>query len=209
MDVPDLAVGGFSPLSSCDWPGELAATVFCQGCPFACRYCHNPGLIRPGAGSGPGFAEILGVLERRRGLLDAVVFSGGEPTLQRGLPAALAAVRALGFRTALHTAGPYPDRLARILPLLDWVGFDVKAPFADYSKVTGASGSGALARTSLAAVVASGVAFEIRTTVHPLLLSAADLQRLDADVASLGLGPTRRQPFRAQGCADPLLAADG
>lgn len=203
--VTDMAIGGFSPLSTCDWPGELVATVFCQGCPLACRYCHNPDLIPPGKGAGPTFAEVLALLEGRRGLLDGVVFSGGEPTLQKALPEAVAVVRGLGFRIGLHTAGPYPDRLAPLLPFVDWVGFDVKAPFADYARITGVPGSGEKARQSLVALAASGVAFEVRTTVHPLLLTDGDLVRLDADLAALDIKPTRRQPFRATGCRDLAL----
>jgi len=207
MPAADIAVGGFSPLSTCDWPGELVATVFCQGCPLACRYCHNADLIPPGPGVGPDFGGILALLDKRRGLLDGVVFSGGEPTLQKALPEAAAAVRALGFRVGLHTAGPYPERLARLLPLIDWVGFDVKAPFSDYDRITGVPGSGERARASLLALVASGVAIDIRTTVHPSLLSEDDLARLDGELGRLGLGPSRRQPFRAEGCRDAELLA--
>lgn len=205
MLVDDIAVGGFSPLSTCDWPGELVATVFCQGCPLACRYCHNVDLIPPGRGTGPDWGEILSVLEKRRGLLDGVVFSGGEPTLQKALPEAVAAVRALGFRVGLHTAGPYPDRFARLLPDLDWVGFDVKAPFAGYERITGIAESGVRARESLVALAGSGVAFEVRTTVHSALLDETDLALLDADLADLGLTPTRRQPFRSKGCQNAAL----
>ncbi len=209
MSGTDIAVGGFTALSTCDWPGELVATVFCQGCPLACRYCHNVDLIPAGKGAGPDRQQVLSLLERRRGLLDGVVFSGGEPTLQKALPDAVAAVRALGFRVGLHTAGPYPDRLARLAPHLDWVGFDVKAPFADYAKITGVPGSGERARASLAALVESGVAIDVRTTVHPRLLPEEHLAQIDADLASLGLGPTRRQPFRASGCRDAELLLAG
>ena len=207
MPAADIAVGGFSSLSTCDWPGELVATVFCQGCPFACRYCHNADLILPGPGAGPDFGSILALLDKRRGLLDGVVFSGGEPTLQKALPEAVAAVRALGFRVGLHTAGPYPERLVRLLPLVDWVGFDVKAPFSDYHRITGVPGSGERAKASLLALVESGVTADIRTTVHAALLRNDDLARLDGELSSLGLGPTRRQPFRAEGCRDAELLA--
>lgn len=197
-----IAIGGFSPLSTCDWPDELVATVFCQGCPFACRYCHNTDLIPSGPGAGPDWDMVLSLLNERRGLLDGVVFSGGEPTLQKALPEAIAVVRGLGFRVGLHTAGPYPERLVKLLPHVDWIGFDIKAPFADYERITGVSGSGLRARESLAALVDSGVAFDVRTTVHPLLLTEGDLARLDADIAVLGVGPTRRQAFRDNGCRD-------
>jgi pyruvate formate lyase activating enzyme len=147
--VAELRVGGLSRLSSCDWPGQLVATVFLQGCPWRCRYCHNPHLL-PAPGDGEiAWREVLAFLEARRGLLDGVVFSGGEPTVQAALPAAMRTVRALGFGVGLHTGGPTPERLKAVLPLVDWVGFDVKAPFADYARITGVASSGEAARLSL------------------------------------------------------------
>lgn len=193
MPEAPLAVGGLVPFTSIDFPGRLAAVVFCQGCPWRCTYCHNPHLLPRGPGTRP-WPEVLAWLETRRGLLDGVVFSGGEPLLQRGLPAALAEVRALGFATALHTAGIYPERLAAVLPLVDWVGFDVKAPFADYARIVGCEG-GAAARQSLELLLAAGVAHEIRCTVPPAL-DAAALQRMDAELAGLGVVQCTRQTCR-------------
>ena len=203
----DLRLGGFVPLSGCDWPGELVATVFCQGCPWRCRYCHNTHLLdadRPGAVTWRSVTEFL---RKRIGLLDGVVFSGGEPTLQRDLGAAMQEVRALGFRIGLHTAGPYPDRLSEVLPLLNWVGFDVKAPFDDYPRLTGVAGSGARARESLLRLIASGVAYEVRTTVHPDLLDAATLSNLAEVLTDLDVAHYALQTCRANGCLDPKLAA--
>lgn len=203
----ELRVGGLARLSMCDWPGELVATVFCQGCPWACGYCHNPHLIPPDADPAIAWAEVLSFLDSRRGLLDGVVFSGGEPTLQAALPAAMRAVRGLGFRVGLHTAGPYPARLAEVLPLVDWIGFDVKAAFDDYARITGVAGSGARARASLVQVLARGVACDIRTTVHDALLDEAALARLADDLAALGVREHRLQPFRATGCTTAALLA--
>ena len=109
MGGTDIAVGGFTPLSSCDWPGELVATVFCQGCPLACRYCHNADLIAAGAGAGPDFGTILSFLGERRGLLDGVVFSGGEALIEPRLPEMIAAVKELGFCLALHLVSERPS----------------------------------------------------------------------------------------------------
>jgi pyruvate formate lyase activating enzyme len=89
--------------------------------------------------------------------------------------------------------------------MLDWVGFDVKAPFADYARITGVPGSGEKARASLSLLVGSGVTFELRTTVHPALLTKDDLARLDADLAALGAPRSRLQPFRGMGCVDQAL----
>jgi pyruvate formate lyase activating enzyme len=202
--LTDLRIGGFERWSTCDWSGELTATVFCQGCSWACPYCHNPHL-RPACGGGISWAVVAAFLKTRRGLLDGVVFSGGEPLLQSALHDAMAEVRATGFRIGLHTGGPSPSRFAHVLPLVDWVGFDIKAPFAEYEAVTGASNSGEAALESLMLLLHSGKAYELRTTVHPRLLDDAALLRLNADLAALNVGPTKIQPFRPQGCADDTL----
>ncbi|WP_313351121.1 anaerobic ribonucleoside-triphosphate reductase activating protein [Paracoccus sp. (in: a-proteobacteria)] len=197
--MAEIRIGGLQCLSTCDWPGQLVATLFLQGCPWDCPYCHNPHLIPPEAEPGVDWAEVLAFLTTRRGLLDGVVFSGGEPTLQRGLPQAMQAVRALGFRIGLHTGGPYPARLAAVLPLCDWVGFDVKAPFSDYRRVTGAAGSGVKARESLGLLLDSGVDYQVRTTVDPELIDDAALARMSAELAQLGLAAHVLQTCRTAG----------
>ena len=75
-------------------------------------------------------------LETRRGLLDGVVFSGGEPLLQKQLPEAIGQIHQNGFEVALHTSGVYPERLSKVLPLIEWVGLDIKAPFDEYEPVS-------------------------------------------------------------------------
>lgn len=198
MTPTELRIGGLAPLSSCDWPGELVATVFARGCPFDCAYCHNPHLLSPGDGE-VAWADVIALLEARRGLLDGVVFSGGEPTAQAALPEAVRQVRELGFRVGLHTAGPSPERLEAVLPLVEWVGFDVKAPFAEYERITRVASSGERPLASLRALVASGVDFEARTTVHPDLLDADALERLSIDLAAEGVSRWVVQACRTEG----------
>ncbi len=200
----ELKVGGFVPLSTTDFPGQLAAVVFCQGCPWRCAYCHNPHLQPAQGETLPDWHSIIARLGRRRGLIDAVVFSGGEPTAQAALPYALQEVRGIGFGVGLHTAGMYPRRLRRLLPLTDWVGFDVKTLFSEYQAVAGVAG-GARALESLHAVLESGVDCEVRTTVHPDLIEARTLQILAATLARLGVKRYVLQEFRAQGCPDCSL----
>jgi pyruvate formate lyase activating enzyme len=150
-------------LSAADYPGKLAAVLYCQGCAWRCGYCHNPEL-RPARGAHEiPWAEVVSFLERRRGLLDAVVFSGGEPTQQSSLREAMEEVKDMGYYIGLHTAGIVPRRLAKVLPLADWVAMDVKARFADHEAVTGVRGSGARARRSREFIQASGVACEFHT----------------------------------------------
>ena len=202
-----LRIGGVTPFSTTDWPGRLAAVLFLQGCPWRCGYCHNPHL-QPAAGpESRGFASTLAWLDGRRGLLDAVVFSGGEPTAQAALGPAMREVARLGFEVGLHTGGAYPRRLDEVLGDVDWIGLDVKASPRGYERVTGVAGSGEAARTSVRHVVASGVDHEIRTTVHPALSPDDALVDLADELASLGVRRWVLQPFRPTGCANEALVA--
>jgi len=186
--MSELAVAGLQAFSSVDFPGRLAAVVFLQGCPWRCGYCHNPALQPRGKGAGPRWPELRDWLARRLGRLDGVVFSGGEPTLDPALPAALRELRALGYALGLHTAGLAPRRLAALLPLLDWVGLDIKAAPGDaplHDRITGRRGSLRAARESLALLQSSGVDFECRSTVHPDWFADADLLRLVRELADV------------------------
>ena len=151
-----LRVGGLTRLSASDYPDKLAAVVYCQGCPWRCSYCHN-GHLQPSSGDLIPWEDVLQFLEKRRGLLDAVVFSGGEPTLQASLKKSMATVKAMGFLIGLHTAGVVPRMLARVLPLVDWVGMDLKAPFEEHERVTQVRGSGRRAKESMDLIRESGV----------------------------------------------------
>ena len=176
-----------TPLTAIDYPGVLSAVLFCQGCPWRCPYCHNPHLQPPWGATPLRWTEVIAFLRRRRGLLDAVVFSGGEPTLHEGLAEAIRQVQAMGYLVGLHTAGSFPGRLAEVLPLLDWVGMDIKAPFDGYDAVTRIPGSGSMAVESLRLLLRSGVEYEIRTTIgHPLLTEPA-LCQMAEDLAALGV----------------------
>jgi pyruvate formate lyase activating enzyme len=181
MNADALAVAGYQPFSTVDFPGQLAAVVFLQGCPWRCGYCHNPHLQARGPGAGLRWSSLRDWLEARRGRLDAVVFSGGEPSLDPALPAALTELRTMGYRLGLHSAGLAPRRLAALLPLLDWVGLDVKAAPSDaalYTLITGSRSSATALRASLALLKDSGRAYEVRSTLHPRWFSDCDVLRL-------------------------------
>lgn len=195
----DLQIAGLVALSTCDWPGKLVATVFLQGCPLACTYCHNPGLLDPRAPGTIEWQEVRDLLAKRHGMLDGVVFSGGEPTRQAGLAAAMAEVRDLGFGVGLHTAGPYPKRLAEVLPLCDWVGLDIKAPEHLYGAVTGVPSSAGKAFACLRLALASGVDLQVRTTVDPTVLTAGHVAELTASLLAEGVHEHVLQEVRAEG----------
>ncbi len=213
----ELRIAGLSRFSTVDWPGHLVATVFLQGCPWNCAYCHNPDLIDPRTSGVMPWADVAAFLGERRGLLDGVVFSGGEPTMQRALPDAIARTRELGFDVGLHTGGAYPDLLEAVLPALSWIGLDAKAGADDYAGVTGRGPSGRAALRSLDLVVAAQreraasphpLDVEVRTTVHPDLIDDARLGDLGELLADRGVRQWAIQRFRAAGsrCGTPVAA---
>ena len=216
ISAADLRIGGFVPFSTVDFPGAISAVVFCQGCSLRCAYCHNPNLLDPSRATSLRWADIKKKLEARRDLVDAVVFSGGEPLLQRALPVAIKAAKSMGFKVALHTAGAAPIRLESIVRDLDWVGFDLKAQFSRYGALTGAPRGGQNARRSLAILAASGGSFEVRTTAWPgfhdpddvaELARCAKAARAGAFVIQQARDPVSRRPVASPFFSDPSTVA--
>lgn len=181
-----LSIGGLTPFTTIDYPGKLAAVLFCQGCHWRCGYCHNQHLLDTAQPGSIRWQDVICFLEQRRGLLDAVVFSGGEPTLQPNLPQAIETVRQMGFLTGLHTGGAFPQRLLDCLPHLDWVGMDIKAPFDQYEQITGVAGSGEAAKHSTDLLRHSSVPHQFRTTLDPILLSEGRAEHVQQTVARWG-----------------------
>ncbi|WP_296226488.1 anaerobic ribonucleoside-triphosphate reductase activating protein [Ralstonia sp. UBA689] len=192
---PPPAIGGLTPFSSVDWPGQLAAVVFIAGCPWRCHYCHNPHLQTRARTL--DWDDVLTFLQRRQGLLDAVVFSGGEPLSEPRLPQLMRAVRSLGFKVGLHTGGIYPAHLADALPLVDWVGLDIKTTAPRYDALTGRRGSAAPVDACLDLLLRSGCAFECRTTWDPSWLPEPQLLALAQDLSLRGVKHYAIQAYRS------------
>ncbi len=201
-----LRVGGLVPLTTLDFPDHLACVLFCQGCGWRCRYCHNPGLIPACGEQEKPWEDILCFLRERVGLLEAVVFSGGEPTLQLALPEAIAEVRAMGFKVGLHSAGIKPRLFNQVLPLVDWVGFDIKALPEHSTLITGVEGSGKANWKSLEHLLESKVAHECRTTVHWQLFDADRLWDMAQRLRALGVERFAVQCVRTARMLDDSLA---
>ena len=209
----ELNIAGVTAFSTVDWPDMLAATVFLQGCPWNCFYCHNPALIDPRAQGETSWSDVVDLLCDRIGLLDGVVFSGGEPTLQRALVPAMDLVRSLGFSIGLHTGGAYPGLLAQALPHVDWVGLDIKALPGGYDLVTGRPNSAENTWRSLELVLGNRLLrkgtdhpldVEVRTTVHPAAIDDSGLRELGCRLADAGVEHWAVQRFRETGVRSPL-----
>lgn len=192
-----IKIGGVETFSLVDFPGQIAAVVFMQGCPWRCSFCYNTDLQKTNVSSGFLWDKFVEFLSSRRGKLDAVVFSGGEPLLQDGLSAAIRQVKDLGYKIGLHTGGYRPTHLQNILPLLDWVGFDIKAPFTEeaYQNVTKTNHLHNVLQ-SLDLLLASGIDFECRTTCDPRLLKVEDLMEIGRSLAAKGVKKYYLQKYR-------------
>ena len=195
-----LRIAGITPFSTVDWPGKLACVAFLAGCPWACPYCQNFALQRVDSARLTG-DDLFGFLQTRRGLLDAAVFSGGEPLAQAAVVDAAREARELGFEVGLHTCGAYPERLREMLDsgCVSWVGLDVKAPWEGYDKTTRGHGSAEAVQESLDALLSAGVKLEVRTTWHPDLLSEEDMAAIAHDLAARGVRTWAVQAYRHQG----------
>ena len=197
----DLVIAGLVPMSTVDWPDHLSATVFTQGCPWNCFYCHNQALIPTRTPGAVAWQEVRALLGRRRGLLDGVVFTGGEALRQDALADAAREVVEMGFRVGLHTAGAYPRRLRDLVAsgLVSWVGLDVKALPEHYQAVVGRPGAAAKAWESLRVLLEAGVPFEVRTTVVPGDVTADDAVEVARRVHEAGARVYALQQARGKG----------
>ncbi len=168
-----MKIVGLQKVSLIDFPDRIAATVFIGGCNLDCGFCHNRWMINAGAIEpimAP--AALLEWLAARRGKLDGVCLTGGEPCSAPDLPELTREIRALGFAIKLDTNGAYPERLRALLEagLLDYVAMDVKAPLdGRYREAVRTPISLDALRRSMALLRQSGLPHEFRTTVHPLL----------------------------------------
>lgn len=194
-----LQIASFEPLSASAWPGKLAAILFLQGCPWKCGYCHNADIIDPQTPGVVAWADVVAHLRKHANLLDGVIFSGGEPTRQLALVDAMARLKELGFAIGLHTNGAYPTRLEPLLPMVDWVGLDIKATSDKYQAVTGVARDDSGPMRSLQMLLGAGVSVQVRTTLDPLVLNEDDVLEINERVTSLGVTDFVVQRVRAQG----------
>ncbi|HEY9072231.1 MAG TPA: anaerobic ribonucleoside-triphosphate reductase activating protein [Candidatus Ozemobacteraceae bacterium] len=207
---PDIRVGGLQPFTMIDFPGRMAAVVFLQGCNLRCSYCHNPSLVdirQPGDITWP---EVLSFLEKRRGFLEGVVFSGGEPLMQPGIGEAIARVQELGFEVALHTNGFYPSRLESLLVqnMISYIAMDIKSSDEGYRSRFGVETTDPVVR-SARLIAGSGIRHEFRTTVHPKIVTDRDIHRVADMLEGIGVEHFILQKFKPGKLLDPGLKESG
>ena len=181
-----MIFGGVQKTSTIDFPGVLSCVLFTRGCNMDCFYCHNRDIIIFEGASLPE-EDIMAFLAKRRGVLDGVTVSGGEPTLQKGLEDFLCSVKEMGYLVKLDTNGQQPVKVADLCreKLLDYVAVDLKALPADYCKITGMNGYASAIET-IRLLQKAEIDFEVRTTLYPGM-SIEKLQELMANLPEMKL----------------------
>ena len=204
-----MNIGGLQKVSLIDFPGRISAIIFTQGCNFRCPYCHNPQLVDPKLYRPCLFSkDILDFLAHRRGKLDAVTITGGEPTLQEDLIPLIQKIRKMGFAVKLDSNGSRPDVLAHLLKdkLLDFIALDIKAPLDKYSQVVKVQmDTGAIAQ-SVRLVIQSKIPQEFRTTVVKSMLTQKDILAIAKEIA--GAKRYALQRFQPAQTLDPEFAGE-
>lgn len=178
-----MKIGGLQKFSLLDYPKELSAIVFTQGCNFRCPYCHNPELVEPRIYSPLLNTEkVLRFLYKRRKKLSAVVVTGGEPTLQEDLIPFLKILKAMRFKVKLDTNGALPDTLSKVIQAgaVDYIAMDIKAPLILYPSLTQSDVDANAIMRSMELIRLSGIEYEFRTTFAPELLSWRNLAEMQA-----------------------------
>jgi len=173
-----MKIGYLQKTSLIEYPGKVCGIVFTQGCNFRCPYCHNPELVDPALfGECLPSEDVLAFLARRRGQLDAVTITGGEPTIHNGLLGFIRRIRNLGYLVKIDTNGSNPGVLRQIIDdgLADFIAMDVKSPLARYPDITRTACDVGRVESSIQAVMRSSVAYEFRTTVFSGLLKPDDI----------------------------------
>jgi len=173
-----MRIGGLQKISLIDYSGQIGAIVFTQGCNFRCPYCHNPELVDPAQYSPTLLQEeVISFLGKRRGKIDAVTVTGGEPTLQPDLDQFFQELKGMGYLTKIDTNGSNPDILERLIHgrLVDYIAMDVKGPLQKYERIANVKVNTAKIRKSIDLITASGIEHEFRTTVVRSQLDREDL----------------------------------
>lgn len=175
-----MIIKGLQKLTLLDFPGKVACTLFTYGCNFRCPFCHNASLVTA-ANDGTDTVseeEFFAFLESRRGMLEGVCISGGEPTLQKDLGAFIERIRSMGFAVKLDTNGYRPEVLRELIEggLLDYVAMDIKNSPSSYARTVGLDDFDmSKINESVEILKASGVPFEFRTTVVSELHTDMDM----------------------------------
>ena len=195
-----MIISGLQKFSLLDYPGSVSAIIFTQGCNFRCHFCYNPMLVWPQSEVSkfknissssadekiekvyPRFLEddLFDFLKKRQKKLDAIVITGGEPTIHKDLPEFIKKIRKLGFKIKLDTNGTNPGMIKNLIDekLVDYIAMDIKGSLEKYAIITGVQPNLNSIKKSIKIIMQSGLPYEFRTTVVPGLIEKKDIKKI-------------------------------
>jgi pyruvate formate lyase activating enzyme len=201
-------IAGFNRTSLLDWDGCVAAVIFLPGCNFRCPFCHNRQLVlTPEEYEEIPFEFVEEYIRENSEFLDGIVITGGEPTIHKDLPELIKRIKRLGIRVKLDTNGTNPEMLKDLIDagLIDFVAMDLKAPLDEgYDDLAGTKVEMEKIKRSIQIIMSSGIDYEFRTTMVPILLKPEDYERMAAYI-----GTAKKfvlQHFSPRNTIDPNLS---
>lgn len=179
-----MKIGGLIKFSMIDFPGKVSAILFTRGCNLRCAYCHNPELLEYNAALPDAVSEeeLDEFLEKRKGRLDGIVITGGEPTLQPDLAEFCSKLKKIGYLVKLDTNGTNPSVVENLLEkkLVDFIAMDIKAPFEKYEAVCQRSVDTEKVKQTMAIIAKYNIPHQYRTTYYKEVLNDEDIAKIQA-----------------------------
>lgn len=176
-----MIISGIHKTSLIDYPRKICTVLFTRGCNFLCGYCHNPELVDPKKFR-PRIPlyKIFEHLKKRRGKIEAVTITGGEPTIYKDLPKFITKIKQLGYPVKLDTNGSNPKMLQQLIDyrLIDYIAMDIKGPIEKYYTITGRRININKIKTSVELIKKSNISYEFRITVVPTLYDKLDFSKI-------------------------------
>jgi pyruvate formate lyase activating enzyme len=180
-----MEFGGFEKFTLIDFPAKIACMVYTVGCPFRCPYCHNPELVDETCTTRIDESVILKFLDERKGMIDGIVITGGEPTMHgQKLISFMREVKQRNFLIKLDTNGVHPEFIQEVIDenLVDYIAMDIKSPLSKYSQTVARPVDIEAIKSSVRVIIGSGIPYEFRTTIIRSMLSVEDIEEIGKEI---------------------------
>jgi pyruvate formate lyase activating enzyme len=179
-----MVFGGIEKFTLIDYPGKIACMAYTIGCNFRCPYCHNPELVDETTDVALSEQEFFDFLDTRKGMLDGVVITGGEPTMHADLPRVMQEIKDRGFLVKLDSNGTNPKMLRDVIKkgIVDYLAMDIKSPLSLYGRTVARPVDTEAIQESVALIMASSVPYEFRTTLVKGMLSEGDIRQIGREI---------------------------